>query len=93
MSAPLPKAFKGKRPVFFDDPAVDALLSTVIELAQEVSVLRDRQAAFESFLDSQGVAARAAFASYQLPDSETADLAARRTAFIERLFRVLERPD
>jgi hypothetical protein len=87
----LPKTFKGKRPTFFADPAIDALLVSVLELAQEVSVLRDRVDAYEHFLDAQGVATRAAFEAYDLPPEAAAAQAARRTALIERLFRVVER--
>jgi hypothetical protein len=89
----LPSQFKGKRPTFFDDPAIDALLAMLLELAQETWTLRERLTAYESYLASKGVSLPAEFEAYQPPDGETADLAARRQAFIARLFRVLERPD
>ncbi len=87
----MPATAKGARPQFFADPEVDALLVAVLELAQEVSVLRDRLNSYEHFLDAEGIAARTAFDAYELPaDAETAQ-AARRKQLIERLLRAVEK--
>jgi hypothetical protein len=89
-SAPL-KYARGTRPQFFDDPSVDALLVAVLELAQDVSVLRDRLDAYEHFLEAQDVATRTAFEAHQLPADIQSAQAARRKDFIERLLRAVEK--
>lgn len=40
--AVLPTKAKGERPRYFDDPAIDKVLSITLALAGEVAVLRDR---------------------------------------------------
>jgi hypothetical protein len=45
---PLPRAVKGGRPAFHDEPAVDRLIQMVLTLASEVSVLADRVATLEA---------------------------------------------
>jgi hypothetical protein len=85
------KYARGTRPQFFDDPSVDSLLVAVLELAQDVSVLRDRLDAYEHFLETQGVATRAAFEAHQLPADIQSAQAARRKDFIERLLRAVEK--
>jgi hypothetical protein len=87
----LPKYARGDRPGFFEDPAIDALLVAVLELAKDVSVLRDRVEAHEHFLEAQGVATRAAFEAYSLPDDMKAAQAARRSEMIARLLRATEK--
>ncbi|NJO13153.1 MAG: hypothetical protein HC872_06455 [Gammaproteobacteria bacterium] len=39
---PLPKHARGARPHFFADPAVDQMMSVLLEVIQELSVLHDR---------------------------------------------------
>ncbi len=87
----LPRTARGSRAQFFDDPAVDALLVAVLELAQDVSVLRDRVDAYEYFLDAHGLAARDAFERYELPAKVQADQAARAKRLIERVLRAVEK--
>lgn len=80
----LPKAAKGKRPQFFEDPAIDALVSMMTELARETWVTRARLAALEH------AAGAVDLESVVLPPETEAALAAQRQAFVERLFRVLD---
>jgi hypothetical protein len=89
-TAPL-KYARGSRPQFFDDPSVDALLVAVLELAQDVSVLRDRLDSYEHFIETQGVVTRAAFEAHQIPADMQSAQAARRKDFIERLLRAIEK--
>ncbi|MGL4541832.1 MAG: hypothetical protein ACRCUI_04915 [Polymorphobacter sp.] len=82
MSDALPAQAKGRRPTVFDDPAIDALVSMLLELARETWVTRSRLAAFEAkFGPVEDVVLDAA--------AETR-LVAEREAFVARLFRVLE---
>ncbi len=78
---------KGKRPDYFDDPAVDRLYSVVMALAAEVSALRERQDTVERLLDAKGTISRADIEAYA-PDraaGEERGLATR--AFVARIMR------
>jgi len=65
------KKAKGKRPAYFEDPAVDRLLSMVMALAGEVSVLKERQDTVERLLDERGVVRRGDIEAYR-PSREAA---------------------
>ncbi len=81
------KRAKGKRPEFFEDPALDRLYSTVMALAAEVSALRERQDTVERLLDAKGTLTRADIERY-VPDrlaAEERGLATR--AYISRIMR------
>lgn len=78
---------KGKRPDFFEDPALDRLYSAVFALAAEVSALRERQDTVERLLDAKGTLSREDIESY-VPDrlaGEERGLATQ--AFIARIMR------
>ena len=62
---------KGKRPAYFDDPAIDRLLSVVMALVGEVSVMRERMDTVERLLDAKGTVSRADIESYT-PDKDAA---------------------
>jgi hypothetical protein len=63
------KKAKGKRPAYFDDPATDRLLSIVMAVAGEVSVLRQRLDTVERLLDAKGTISRADIEAYA-PDRD-----------------------
>jgi len=50
---------KGKRPAYFDDPAIDRILSITMAVAGEVAVLRERMDTIERLLDEKGTISRA----------------------------------
>jgi predicted nucleic acid-binding Zn-ribbon protein len=78
---------KGKRPAFFDEPALDRLYSTVFALAAEVSALRERQDTIERLLDAKGTLRREDIEAYA-PDRQAGEergLATR--AYIARIMR------
>jgi hypothetical protein len=58
---------KGKRPAYFEDPAIDRTLSILMALVGEVSVLRERLDTVERLLDSKGTISRADIEAYE-PD-------------------------
>lgn len=62
---------KGKRPQYFEDPAIDRTLSIVMAIAGEVSVLRERLDTVERLLDAHGTVSRADIEAYQ-PDADAA---------------------
>lgn len=78
---------KGKRPEYFEDPALDRLYSTVFALAAEVSALRERQDTVERLLEAKGTINRKDIETYQ-PDREAGEergLATR--AYVSRIMR------
>lgn len=88
----LPRVSKGKRSRFFDDPAIDQVMTCLLELMAEFSALRERQDNVERLLEEKGTIARADIEAYQ----PTADVAAERADwnndFIRRVMR-LHDPD
>ncbi|MEI6419498.1 MAG: hypothetical protein WCO82_10545 [Sphingomonadales bacterium] len=78
---------KGKRPAYFEDPAVDRLLSITLALAGEVSVLRQRLDTVERLLEAKGNLDRSAIESFT-PDAATARERGEATsAFVHRVMR------
>lgn len=78
---------KGKRPEYFEDPALDRLYSVVFALVAEVSVLRERQDTVERLLDKKGSLTRADIEAF-VPDREEGDERALATkAYVSRIMR------
>ena len=78
---------KGKRPEFFDDPAIDRLYSLTLALAAEVSALRERQDTVERLLDENGTIRREDIENFE-PDRQAGEergLATR--AYVARIMR------
>jgi hypothetical protein len=61
---------KGKRPDFLDDPDAEKMLSMLMALVGEVSVLRERLDTVERLLETRGTISRADIEHYK-PDLET----------------------
>ena len=71
----------GVRPQLFDDPAIDALVKMLLELARETWVVKARLTAVEAVHGSVEDAV--------LPPDVEARLAAERDAFVRRVFGVI----
>jgi hypothetical protein len=84
----LPRVSKGKRPQYFQDPAIDQMMTFIIELSAEVSVLYDRVDTVERLLDSKGTISRSDIEAYRAPAPIEAERAARRDAYLKRVFRL-----
>lgn len=84
----LPRASKGQRPHFFDDPAIDQMMTFFLELMTETSALRDRVDTIERVLDTKGSITRDDIEAYRADDSVEAERTAWRKAFIERVLRM-----
>ncbi len=89
-SVKLPRVAKGKRPSFFSDPGVDQLYSITLELAAELSVALERIDTLERLLDQQALLSRDDIEAYRPDASVEAERAARRDAYLQRVFRILE---
>ncbi len=58
---------KGKRPAYFDDPAIDRLLSVLMAVAGELAVTRERLDTLERLLEARGLLDREAIETFR-PD-------------------------
>ena len=61
---------KGKRPNYLDTPGDERMLSILMAVVGEISVLRERLDTVERLLDAKGTISRADIESYE-PDLET----------------------
>ena len=85
----LPRHARNARPRFFEDAAVDKVMSVVLGLAQEVSVLRDRLDVVERLLDAKGTVTRADLESYRPDAVAEAERLQGRADFLQRIFRAI----
>ena len=91
---------KGRRPDFFEDPAVDRLLSLTMAVMGEVAVLRERLDTVERLLEAKGMISRADIEGY-VPDRAVGEERGLLTrAYIARVMRgfqqeveAMEHPD
>ena len=79
----------GKRPDYAHDPLVDKLLSMVMALAGEVSVLRERLDTIERLAGEKGVLTRAEIEAYQPNDDALAERDQWRGDYLERLLWIV----
>ncbi|ANU06403.1 hypothetical protein [Paraurantiacibacter namhicola] len=78
---------KGRRPDYFEDPALDRLYSVVFALAADVSALRERQDTLERLLDEKGTVSRADIESYEPDRKAGRERALATRAFVNRIMR------
>jgi hypothetical protein len=82
---------RGKRPTFYQDPALDQMMSMIMVLAGEVSVLADQLDATHRVLASHGIDAAIEIAALQLDDEALQQREARRQAMLERMFYLVRK--
>ncbi len=81
------KRAKGKRPEFFDEPALDRLYSLVLALAAEVSALRDRNDTLERLLEKGGALNRADIEAFMPTRQEAEERGLSTRAYMARIMR------
>lgn len=81
------KRAKGKRPEYFEDPAIDRILSIVMALVAEVSVLRQRQDTVERLLDARGMISRADIEGFVADKDAAYERGLETKAYIARVMR------
>lgn len=86
----LPRASKGKRPHYFDDPAIDQLMTFFLELMAEVTSLRERMDTIERILEHKGSVSRDEIENFRVEPATEAERAAWAHAFIARVMRFHE---
>jgi hypothetical protein len=86
----IPRVAKGRKPLYFSDPAIDKLLWMTMTLMEELSVTRDRLDTVERLLEGKRILRRRDIESYVPPAAAGSERASRRAAFVERVMRVVE---
>lgn len=80
---------KGQRPVYFEDPAIEKVLSITLALAGETAVLHDRLDTIERLLEAGQPVTRAAIDGF-VPDQTVRDERdAWRELFLSNVLRIV----
>lgn len=82
----IPRDIKAKRPQFFSEEGVDALLSAFTQLLTEHWVLRERIFVIEALAEDKQLFSRADLEDYSLSESQQTELAQARNDLLERVF-------
>ncbi len=86
----LPRTARGKRPAFHENASIDRLVSIVLALTSEVSVLRDRLDTVEALGTQAGWLKDGAVDAY-VPDQATRERReAAREAYLDRVLHILK---
>lgn len=83
----LQKKAKGERPRYFEDPAIDKVLSITMALAGEVAVLRDRVDTIERLAEQGQSISRAAIDGFRPDETVRAERDAWRETFLSVVLR------
>jgi len=87
-SVKFPRHTKGKRPQVFDSPDIDQMMTFIIELTTEVSVLSERLNTVEHLLDARGTISREDIENY-IPNARIeAERVESRKGIVKRVFRM-----
>ncbi|MBM3516037.1 MAG: hypothetical protein FJX59_20330 [Alphaproteobacteria bacterium] len=81
---------KGAQPHFFDDPNIDRLMTMIMNMAAEISVLRERLDTHEQVAAQKGAFTPTDLEAYQPTDAVADAREAWRKKFIERLLKPVE---
>lgn len=84
----LPRQSKGERPQFFDDPAIDQMMTFLLEMMAEMSALRNRVDTIERLLETKGHISRADIEAYRADAAIEAERAQWNQGFIRRVMRI-----
>jgi hypothetical protein len=80
----------GKRPYFFDDPAVERVLAITMAVAQEVAVLRERLDTVERLLEKHTHIKRTDIESYEPDPASATERAEWSRMYIARVLRIVQ---
>lgn len=82
---------RGKRPSFYDVPGLDQMMSMIMVLASEVSVITDHVDMLERALALKGIDVAAAIGEVKLDQDALEAREGRRQAFLDRLFYLMRK--
>jgi len=86
---PLPRTAKGKRPVVFDDPTVDHLVTMVLELSAQLTAVYQRLDTVERLLEDANLVRRDQIETYEPDAGAKAERSRWIELFLDRLFRTI----
>src|ERR1019366_1616002 len=89
----LPRRSKGKRPTFFEDQAIDHMMTMILELSTELSVVYSRVDTLERVLEDAKLIQRDRLEAYKPDQQAEAERAEWRALFLDRLFRTIREGD
>ena len=89
MTETAPRVAKGKRPVFSSDPQIDKLVSIVMSLAGELSVVRERLDTVERLAAEKGLFTSGDIDGFKVDADADAEREAWRAAFLDRILWVM----
>jgi hypothetical protein len=81
----------GDDPVYLRDPALDATVRMLVELAAQVWVDRERLLTLEALLEERGTLTREAIEQYRPSEDRLAAIRAQRDRFVADVFKELRR--
>ena len=82
---------KGKRPYFYDDPAVERILNITMAVAGELAVLRERMDTIERILEKKGIVLQEEIENYVPGSKEEEDQRQLwHREFIARILRIVQ---
>ena len=81
----------GKRPNFYDAPVLDQMMSMIVVLAEEVSVLADHLDSIERVAEQHGIDLAGGIAALTLDEPTLQAREARRQAMLDRLFYLMRK--
>jgi hypothetical protein len=84
------KIAKGKRPVYFENPQTNKLLSIIMALTGEISVLRERLDTIERLLEEKNILSSPEIESYQPDENISQKREKWREEYLERVLWVLQ---
>lgn len=80
---------KGKRPYFFDDPAVERVLSITMAVATELAVTRERLDTVERLLEDGVAISKANIDAYRPDDDAAKERQQWHADYISRILRIV----
>jgi polyhydroxyalkanoate synthesis regulator phasin len=81
---------KGKRPYFFDDPAVERVLAITMAVAGELAVTHERLDTIERLLQQKGVLQREDIERYTPDDNAAEERQRWHAEYIARVLRIVQ---
>jgi hypothetical protein len=80
---------KGERPYFFDDPAVERVLSITMAVAAEVAVLRERMDTIERLMENGTGVTKANIEAFKPDDNAAKERQEWHAAYVARILRIV----
>ncbi len=81
---------KGRRPYFFDDPAIDKLVAMTMAIAGELAVTRERLDTVERILAEKGMMSAAEIDAWRPDEQAKQERAVLRQDYIARVLMILQ---